>query len=331
MADDDPVAEPLKPLKTWSTLAGQRKKPSEYEIVSVSTLYNADDPKLPLELSPDVPMNVWYRRYRNESPLRHDDWNGFRDPDEFVYRKYTSIQDAQETYVDGLLEQHAGLGHDRQLPDVWTDVLARLYTPARYLMHAAQMCAAYTVVLAPASPVANCCVFEMADAFRWVSRISYRTAELAENRPGRGFRRDERGHWERTAGWQGYRELMERLLATYDWGEAMIALNLVAMPSIDAGLGALAEAARRNGDGLTGLLIEAQKKDSERRNRWVAAFVRFALERAENRAAIDGWLARWLPRGQQAIDGYVRELGTASSGGGASPRSAADFARSLGL
>ena len=40
----------LKPLKTWSHLAGRRRKPSEYEIVSANLLYNTRDPNSPYEL-----------------------------------------------------------------------------------------------------------------------------------------------------------------------------------------------------------------------------------------------------------------------------------------
>ena len=36
-------ADVLQPLKTWSHLAGRRRKPSEYEIVSTNLLYNTRD------------------------------------------------------------------------------------------------------------------------------------------------------------------------------------------------------------------------------------------------------------------------------------------------
>ena len=60
-----------KPLKTWSHLAGKRRRPSEYEIVSTNLLWSTDD-EMPWALSPDIDMNKWYLRYRNNSPLRHD-------------------------------------------------------------------------------------------------------------------------------------------------------------------------------------------------------------------------------------------------------------------
>ena len=55
-----------KPLKTWSHLAGKRRRPSEYEIVSTNLLWSTDD-EMPWALSPDIDMNKWYLRYRNNS------------------------------------------------------------------------------------------------------------------------------------------------------------------------------------------------------------------------------------------------------------------------
>ena len=57
-------------------------------------------------------MNEFYKRHVSESPLQHTDWEGFRDPDEMIYRVYTRIQDQQEQYVDGLLDEHNEIGHD---------------------------------------------------------------------------------------------------------------------------------------------------------------------------------------------------------------------------
>ena len=116
----------LKPLKTWSHLANRRRKPSEYEIVSVGLHYNNRDPEAPYELDPDMFMASWYKKYRNQSPLRHPDWNGFRDPDELVYRTYNMLQDGQETYVYGLFDQFNEREHDKALLPTWAGTLGRL-------------------------------------------------------------------------------------------------------------------------------------------------------------------------------------------------------------
>lgn len=107
--------EVLKPLKTWSHLAGRRRKPSEYEIVSVGLHYSDRDAEAPFELDPNMFMARWYKEHRNASPLKHDDWNAFRDPDELVYRTYNMLQDGQETYVFGLLDQFNEREHDKAL------------------------------------------------------------------------------------------------------------------------------------------------------------------------------------------------------------------------
>ena len=158
-----------KPLKTWSHLAGKRRRPSEYEIVSTNLLWSTDD-EMPWALSPDIDMNKWYLRYRNNSPLRHDDWDAFRDPDEMVYRSYNVMQDGHETYVDGLIRDHAKNDHDKSLSADWVAALARLYTPTRYPLHCVQMGSAYLVQMVPSSTIENCTMFQAADQLRWVSR-----------------------------------------------------------------------------------------------------------------------------------------------------------------
>ena len=322
MTDVSPT-ESLKPLKTWSHLAGQRKRPSEYEVVTVNTLFRANEREA-LELASDVPMNRWYKRHRAESRLQHDDWNAFRDPDAVTYRAYCTERDRDEVYVDGLLEQYAAQRHDAGLPADWVDRLAALYTPCRYLFHTTQMTSAYAVVMAPASPVVNCAVFQMGDAFRWLSRVAYRTAELAKTYPQHGFGKQERARWEGAAEWQGFREMMERLLATYDWGESLIALNCVALPAVDVALQQLKQDAVARNDGLTRFLIEAQLGNSARRTRWMQAFLGFIAQRPENAAFVREVLARWSPYGDRAVQAYGDAFG---AGRGAEAVVAQDEAR----
>lgn len=297
-----------KPLRTWSHLAGQRRRPSEYEIVSTDLLWSTDD-AMPWALSPDIDMNKWYVKYRNESPLRHDDWDAFRDPDALVYRSYNVMQDGQETYVDGLLADYVGNAHDAGLGADWVAALARLYTPARYPLHCLQMGAAYLVQIVPASTIENCAMFQCADQLRWVSRIAYRTRELANAWPDAGFAEGERGVWESAPCWQGFRELLERALVAYDWAEHFVALNLVAKPAFDeAFLRQLGRSARRNGDALLAQLLDAQWSDSERARRWTAALVDFARKKKGNDSVLADWLAKWTPLGDAAIDAYCAAL-----------------------
>jgi toluene monooxygenase system protein E len=301
--------EVLKPLKTWSHLAGRRRKPSEYEIVSTNLHYSTDNPDAPFELDPNFEMARWFKQHRNASPLRHPDWNAYRDPDEMVYRTYNMLQDGQETYVLGLFDQFSARGHDAMLEPTWAGSLARLYTPARYLFHALQMGSAYLTQMAPASTISNCATYQTADSLRWLTHTAYRTRELARAFPNIGFDRDERRYWEQDAAWQGWRKLVERALVAWDWGESFVALNLVARPAVDeAVLRGLGHAARHNNDTLLGLLTDSQLADSQRHRRWATELVRLAREQTANRDVLGGWLRKWEPLADEAIDAYCAAL-----------------------
>ncbi|BEG78335.1 aromatic/alkene monooxygenase hydroxylase subunit beta [Achromobacter xylosoxidans] len=322
----------LKPLKTWSHLATRRRKPSEYEIVSTNLHYTDRDPNAPYELDPDMWMSRWFKQHTLNSPLKHDDWNAFRDPDEVIYRTYNLMQDGQETYVFGLFDQFNSREHDKSLDPRWAGKLARLYTPARYLFHTLQMASAYVGQMAPASTITNCNYFQMADSFRWLSHTAYRTKELSLAFQDKGFGSDERKYWEDDVAWQGFRELMEKVLVTWDWAEAFVALNLVAKPAVEESvLRKLGESGRHNGDTLLGLLTDAQLIDAARHRRWATALVKMALEKPGNAEVIKNWIAKWESLGDAAIAAYCSTLADVPDASESAKSATREFRRSLGL
>ena len=322
----------LKPLKTWSHLATRRRKPSEYEIVSANLHYNDKRPDSPYELSPDMFMNTWYKKNTFGTALKHADWNAFRDPEEVVYRTYNLMQDGQETYVFGLFDQFNEREHDKALDPRWAGTLARLYTPARYLFHTLQMASSYVGQVSPASTITNCNYFQMADSLRWVSHTAYRTKELSQTFTDKGFGIDERRYWEQDPAWQGFRELMEKALTVWDWGEAIVVLSLVVKPAVEeAVLRKLGESARHNGDTLLGLLTDAQLIDSARHRRWTAAFVAMALQTEGNLALIQSWIAKWEPLADRAIEAYCAALPDVPNAADAAKAATRDLRRGLGL
>jgi len=324
--------EPLKPLKTWSHLAGNRRRPSEYEIVSTNLHYNMKHPENPFELDPDVPISKWYRKYRNESPLKFDDWDQFRDPDQLIYRTYNLLQDGQEAYVTGLFDQFSDRGHDEMLDAEWISLLARLYTPGRYLFHTLQMGSAYLHQMAPASTITNCATYQTADSLRWLTHTAYRTRELTNNYPNAHFGRKEREIWENDPAWQGFRELMEKVLVTWDWGEAFVALNLVAKPAVEeAVLNQLGVAARANDDTLLGLLTQAQMRDAERHRRWSEALVNMVIDHGDNKQILKGWIQKWKPLGNKAIEAYCRALPDGHDDAEVAKGAATAFRQGMGL
>ncbi len=303
------TVEILKPQKTWSHLAGRRKRPSEYEIVSTNLHFSTDNPDAPFELDPDFDMARWFKQYRNSSPITHPDWNSFRDPDEIVYRTYNLLQDGQETYVFGLFSQFADRGHDAMLSADWVATLAKVYSPCRYLFHGMQMMSAYLCQMAPASTISNCATYQTADSLRWLTHTAYRTKELSKSFPDLGLGSDERNVWESDPQWQGLRELVERALVVWDWAECFIVLNLVLKPiAEECTIHALGEAARRNNDTLLGLLADAQMADAARHRRWAIALARMAVEQPGNREQFARVIETWGTLAGGAADVYCMGL-----------------------
>ncbi|MDP3230181.1 MAG: toluene monooxygenase [Acidovorax sp.] len=297
----------LRPSKTWSHLAAQRRRPSEYEIVSTNLLWHTRDAKQPWDI--EGFMTGWYQKNLFGCALKHPDWNKFRDPDEQVYRTYNINQDGQESYVDGLLEQFAAEEHDKGLSATWAETLSRLYTPIRYPLHLVQMASGYLASISPASTIACCAMFQSGDALRWLSRTAYRTRELANAHPQADFAKEERERWENAPEWQGFRELGERVLAAYEWGESFYALNIILKPALDEAVNRqLATAARRNGDSLFALLAEAQLRDSARSQRWTTSLVKLALEGEGNAEVFENWAKKWVPLAEKAVRTYCAAI-----------------------
>jgi hypothetical protein len=133
-----------KRRRTWSAFGETRRVPSEYEVMTHETNWTLRaGRKVPFEQNPSSPANLWFLTYREGSPLKVDDWNAFRDPDQMTYRAYVGLQDDEETKAEGLLTQYAEAGADAGLSEGWVSVLGQLFTPARYPLHGAQQVQSY--------------------------------------------------------------------------------------------------------------------------------------------------------------------------------------------
>jgi toluene monooxygenase system protein E len=320
MSEHGNVVKTRRPkTKTWSRFGNLGRKPNEYEVVTHDMNHTISF-ATPLEMGPEVHGNVWLKLHRDSIPLSVPDWNAFRDPDRMTYRKYTTVQDQQETYVDGLLAEFTSKNSDASLAKPAVDLLAAVFTPSRYLGHAQQMLSAYVQQLAPSSYIANAATFQTADQLRRVQLTAYRTKQLAETFPDRNFGAAERGHWEKSAAWQPLRELVERLLLAFDWHDAFIGTQLVLKPIADRlTLHEFAKIARSQGDDLDALIADNLYKDAERSRRWTVACTRFLIEAAEgNRAALLEALARWRKLGEAAIAGGAGLLGSHAGSASAS-------------
>jgi toluene monooxygenase system protein E len=283
-------------MKTYWHLEALKRRPTEYEIVSTALHYYQGR-----GFEVETPVAEWYRRYQKGSAFVVPDPDRFRDPRETTYTKYTAIQRDKEVYVDGLLESIETTKYDQTLTPEWVHRLSLLLPPLRFPVHGLQMAAAYVGQMAPGSRITMAALFQSADEMRRIQRIAYRMRQLEDTHPR--FGHDSRALWQEDPLWQPMRELIERLLVAYDWGESFAALNLVLKPLLDelflVHLGSLAT---RAGDALLGRILHSLHEDALWQREWSAALTRTALEqRPENSDVLRGWIRRWHPAALRAI------------------------------
>ena len=291
--------------KTYSRLAVGRRVPLEYELVSTDLHYNHPQR---FELSAANPVVAWYYRYREGSPLQAGDFEQFADPRRTTYRAYTQLQDGREDVVDGLLREVDDTAYDRNLDEEWVRFLERWYTPLRFPIHGLQMLASYVAQMAPASRITNCAAFQSADELRRVQRVAYRTVQLNGSALDAETARRQQAAWEDAEAFQPLRELVERALVTYDWGEAFTVTNVVLKPRIDRLVnqeiaGTLATA---NGDPILTSIHFSLDEDARWHREWTAALLRHLIEDTPaNAELVADWIEKWRPLASEALESFA--------------------------
>jgi len=295
-----------RPRRTFSAFGDVRRMPSEYEIVTQGANWTLRQNRTAtFEQNPSSAANLWFLTYRENSPLKADDWDAFRDPAALTYRTYVTLQSDAETKLQGVLETHADQGADVKLRPKSVALLGRLFTPSRYVCHGFQQVEAYIGFMAPSSYITSAASFSTADFLRRVTTIAYRTRELQIAWPEAGIGSMERAVWEDDDGWQPARKAIEYALVSYDWAEAFTALNLVLAPTLDdVLLTRLGEVARAGGDDETWLLASFLAEDSRRRGQWSRKLAELAVAQCpDDRAVLGKWVGRWSALADEAALG----------------------------
>jgi toluene monooxygenase system protein E len=283
--------------RTWWHLEHSGRVPTEYDIATSHLLYYTGR-----GFEVDLPLSSWYERHQSGSALACDDWERFRDPRETTYSRYVAIQAAKEAHVDALFEAIERAGADREPGADWLAVLEQVIPPARYLFHGLQMAACYVASMAPSGRIAICAMFQAADEMRRLQRFAYRMAQLRATQPE--FGAEARGAWEEHPAWQGIREALERLLATWDWGEALVGLDAVLKPCIDGFFnGAFARAARDAGEPLWAEILASLDQDAAWHREWSDALLAVAAGNGAGDAAVARWRMRWTQLAEPAAKG----------------------------
>lgn len=282
--------------RTYWHLEGKRRVPTAYELKSSKLLYY---PALGLEVK--TPGAAWLERYQRGTPLDLAPLADFRDPRETTYTSYVALAREKEAFIDGLLRSAAESGYDARLSEAWLTSLARWLGVVLFPCHGLQMVTAYVAHLAPVSEVVIALAFQNGDEIRRVQRLAQRVVILQQSHTE--FGASAREAWQNGAAWQPLRRVMEELLVTYDFGEALVRLLLVVKPLFDAFFvehaSRLAEARQ---DPLLSRLLFSLEEDCRWHGQVTDELVRALVRGAgRNRAHIEGWVRAAYPAMRAAL------------------------------
>jgi toluene monooxygenase system protein E len=281
--------------RTYWHLEGRGRVPQSYDIKTSQLLYY---PERGFEVS--TPAGAWMLEHGAGSALRAR-FADFRDPAELTFSRYVERRAEQEAFLDQLLSTAEETAYDARLSPSWLGVLDTVLPVLRYPTQALHMLAAYVAHLAPEGRVVVAGAFQASDELRRLERVCQRMRQLQAHAPS--FGEGSRSYWQEHAAWQPLREVLERLLVTYDFGEALIALNLVVKPAFDElFMREWGEVGRVHGDHLLTEVTRSLYRDCRWQRQYTRALLTSALsEQSDNRVPIQLWLGRWWPRMQAAL------------------------------
>jgi toluene monooxygenase system protein E len=251
--------------RTYWCLEDSRRKPSDYEVTTTALLYY---PARGFEVH--TPVWQHYVEHQQQGKLRCNDWEAFEDPAHTTYSTYVSERRDQEAFLDRLLERPGAPMSQELRP------LLGLVSALRFPLHGLQMVAAYVGALAPSGRISVVAAFQAADEMRgvqrlcqWLSRSGVPSAQL--DALGREL-------WQQNPAFQPLRRLLERLLVTYDWGLALIALNGVLKPVFDRlWFEHLAGVAERHHDEVLEKILSSLGDDGRWHELWFVNLCRVAV------------------------------------------------------
>ena len=295
--------------RQFSYFKSKGRHPTEYEDL---TIHTQPDPR-------HYAFQGWLNCFADgrgawsddSTALKCTNWWEFQDPSKQWQRTYVAGQAEQERGLDRIVDAAKSAGLFADFDETWAKtILGKYYAAYACLEYGLFRCFSYAQREALSATVGNVCIFNAADKIRHAQDIALYGMDLSEAVPGFSDG-DAKTIWLEDPVYQGARKVVEGLMASRDWGEIIIGINLALEPLF----GALARVqffsrfAPRNGDAVSPTVLATAENDWQRNLRWTKEFVQVMLRDPEhgagNKKVIEGWLAKWLPYVREAIHAFA--------------------------
>jgi len=234
------------------------------------------------------------------------DWYDFKDPRQFYYGTYTIARAKQQETADGAFEfaMEGGLA-DNMSPAARKMVLETLL-PMRHVEWGANMNNTFISAYSYGTAINAACMYAAMDRLGIAQSIS--RIGLAVG--GEEALDAAKQAWLTDAAWQPLRRYVEDSFVVKDWFELFVAQNLVLDTISYLFLYTHVEKlATREGSSFFGLVTKFMKDWSAETSRWVDAVMKAAVvESPENKALIQGWVAKYSASASRAIEALAKPL-----------------------
>ena len=289
--------------RTFSWFDPHGRRATVYEDVTIDT-----QPSIHRHLTRGWPVSfedgrgTWDHR---STALRCSDWYAFRDPGEQWERPFYQLESGLERQVEGAIRSAVNDGLTCDFSPRWIEFLRHYLQVPAFIEHGLWFALAAAARDCLSDSVATCVCLQAAMKQRSAQAIVLYAMDL-EVQHGDFPIESAREAFVREGPWQASRRFLERLSASPDWGEVIVAANLCFEPLVGTLLrrefGIRAAAA--SGDTVTPVLARAASREWEWAREWTVEFVRFLVEDVRfgdlNRDLVVGWVGDWLPRAEQA-------------------------------
>ena len=304
--------------RTFEHLQGRQRRPNVYDEVTShiqwGETFRGRFPELPSEganyhFPEHYKLGYWDP---SKTQWRFDDWEAFRDPSQLTYRSYHEVQHQREYALTSVLDAARS---SRALTDFdaeWLATLRSFFGVLRFAEWGVSMVCQYVSRFAINAQITNCALLESFDELRHTQRIAEWTRDLETVHGGFG---DYRRQWIEAPAFQPLREYLERACVVRDWGEAVLATNIVLEPLLQPVQHALmTEVAHQHGDSVLPFFSESLQLDEQRHWAWARALAEMVHADDHNVHLTQAWVDTWYPRAHDA----VAELGAIFESAGAS-------------
>jgi NAD(P)H-flavin reductase len=290
--------------RQFSWYTPRKRRASLYEDVTIDT-----QPSIHRHLTRGWPVSFEDGRGTwndTSTALRSSDWFAFRDPGEQWEKPFYQRGTAVEQQIEGALRSAIDEGLLSDFSDEWLEFLRGFLQIPAYVEHGLWFATATAARDCLSDSVTACVCLQAAMKQRSAQAIVLYAMDL-EQAFGVEFPIETaREAFLSDPEWQPTRGYLEKLAATDDWGEVVIAANLCFEPVVATlvrrELGTRAAAA--NGDTVTPVLARVATQEWEWTRRWTVDLVRFLCDDAShgeaNRKLIGAWVREWLPAAVEA-------------------------------